>query len=234
MTANALPPLRLAPRVLLMLAFVVSRVLYYQAGIRFDATPLFKYWQFIDPELMRSDLLRSMYYLHMQPPGYNFAVGLVLKLFPESYARVFALAYLAIGLLIAMALFELMRLGVGDWLAAATTALFTISPGVVMYENFLIYEYPILLLLLAAALALFRFCRRPTSGNALLFFGLILALTLIRNAFHLLYVLVIAAGLAWALPAARRAVTVGALPVIGVDLAIYVKNWILFGAFRVT
>src|SRR5580698_4457485 len=68
--------------------FLLSRIAYFAAGFRFNATPVAEFWQMIDPELMRTDLLRSIWYLHMQPPGYNLAVGVVVKFFPEHYGAV--------------------------------------------------------------------------------------------------------------------------------------------------
>ncbi len=217
---------------MVLAAFVVSRILYYLAGIRFDATPVALYWQFIDPVLMRTRLTESLFYLHMQPPGFNLAIGLVVKFFPSSYSAVLEGIYLILGLLIAFLLLHLMRLfRVPEWIAATLTILFIVNPGCVLYENIAIYEYPILFLLLLAALALFRFSRTPTVPHSLEFFGCIFALVLVRNQFHLVYVLILAAALLAVFPRARRAVLVGALPVIVLILALYLKNWVLFHAF---
>jgi hypothetical protein len=213
-------------------AFVVSRILYYLAGIRFDASPVPLYWQFIDPVLMRTRLMESLFYLHMQPPGFNLAIGLVVKLFPSSYSAVLQGIYLIMGLLIAFLLLHLMRLfQVPEWIAATLTILFIVNPGCVFYENMAIYEYPILFLLLLAALALFRFSRTPTARHSLEFFGCVFALVLVRNQFHLIYVLFLAAALLAVFPRARRAVLAGALPVIVLILGLYLKNWIVFHAF---
>src|SRR5277367_5474972 len=91
-------------------AFVISRVLYYWAGIRFDASPVRDNWQFIDPVLMQHRLFESLYYLHMQPPGFNLAIGLIVKFFPNTYGVVLQICYIAMGVLIALALLRLMRL----------------------------------------------------------------------------------------------------------------------------
>ncbi|HEV2199848.1 MAG TPA: hypothetical protein VGR73_08495 [Bryobacteraceae bacterium] len=215
-----------------MAAFLASRILYHFAGIRFDASPVAIYWQYIDPVLMRTRLVESLFYLHMQPPGFNLAVGLVVKFFPSSYAAVLQIIYLILGVLIAFLLLHLMRLfRVPEWIAATLTVLFVVNPGCVLYENLAIYEYPILFLLLLAAIALFRFSRAPTVRHSLEFFALILALVLMRNQFHLLYVLFLAAALLAVFPRARRAVLVGALPVIALIFSLYLKNWILFHAF---
>jgi hypothetical protein len=56
---------------LLSAVFVVSRIAYYLLGVRFDARPILTFFQFIDPELLKHRLLESLYYLHIQPPGFN-------------------------------------------------------------------------------------------------------------------------------------------------------------------
>src|ERR1700722_11354372 len=107
----------------ILAAFLVSRVLYYLAGIRFDSSPIASAWQYIDPVLMRTRLLESMFYLHMQPPGFNLAIGSV----------------------IAFLLLRLMRLfRIPDWIGAPLTIVFIVNPGCVLYENSAVYEYPIL------------------------------------------------------------------------------------------
>ncbi len=180
---------------------------------------------------MRSDLVRTLWYLHMQPPGFNLLIGGIVKLFPQSYPQAIEALYIGIGLGIAFALLKLMAvLAVPGLLRTILTALFVISPGVILYENFVLYEYPVLLLLLLAAIALSQFVESPTVGRSLLFFICLIALVFIRNQFHILWLSLIGGALLWHLPHARRAILAGALPCAAV-VGLYLKNWILFGAF---
>ncbi len=212
--------------------FAVSRVVYFVAGVRFNALPVGTFWQMIDPELMRTDLLRSLWYLHMQPPGYNFAVGLIVKLFPNHYAGALWTVQIAMGAAIAVCLFRLICwLGVPDSWSFVLTSIFVISPACVLFENEATYEYPVLLFLLLSALALIRFCEGLATRWTLAFFGCLLVLMLIRNSFHIVYLLAVAAGLLWFLPAGRRAILMGVIPAVLTAGGIYVKNGILFGRF---
>ena len=136
--------------VLLSLVFVLSRIIYYLLGVRFDARPVLHFFQFVDPELLKHRLLESLYYLHIQPPGFNFYVGVVLKLFPNAYPAVFQAIHLALGISICWLTYYLMSVcGVNSWLALTLTSLFIVSPGVVLFENFMLYEYSLVFLLLA-------------------------------------------------------------------------------------
>jgi hypothetical protein len=217
---------------LLAVVFVLSRLAYYVAGVRFDARPLLHYYQFIDPELLKHRLIESMYYLHVQPPGWNLYAGAVLKLFPQSYPIALHIVHLLLGLAICWLIFYLMRaLGVSRWIAFSLAAWFTVSPGTVLFENFMLYEYIVCFLLVAAAAALWR-CATPGSFQSLLlFFVVLLALVFMRNFFHLIYVLAILAALIYLSKGVRqRILLAAALPVL-VVVGLYTKNWILFGSF---
>ena len=99
----------------LLLVFALSRALYYAAGVRFDARPLDRFFQFIDPQLLRHRLLESLYYFHIQPPGFNLFAGLVLKLFPVYYASAFHAVYLFCGVVIMLSPFHSASGGPWPW-----------------------------------------------------------------------------------------------------------------------
>ena len=212
--------------------FALSRLGYYLAGVRLDARPILHYYQFVDPQLLKHRLIESMYYLHVQPPGLNIYAGIALKLFPRSYPLALHIAHLVFGLAICWLIYYLMRvLGVSRWIAFALAAWFTVSPGVVLFENYLLYEYVVSFLLVVAAASLWRYAASGSFPWLLLFFVLLLALVLFRNLFHLIYVVAILAALVYLSGGRRRRVLLaGALPLL-VVLGLYTKNWVLFGSF---
>jgi hypothetical protein len=217
---------------LLAMTFAVSRLGYYLLGVRFDARPVLNYFQFVDPELLKHRLFESLLYLHIQPPGWNLYVGAVLKFFPSSYPAVFHSIYLLLGLGICWSTYYLLRIcGVSRWLAFSLATWFIVSPGVVLFENYLLYEYLVAFLLLVAAVALVHFVCDSGSLWAIAFFAALFSLVLVRNFFHLVYFAAIMATLAFLLPARRRTVLLcGALPLLAI-LGLYTKNWMLFGSF---
>src|SRR5689334_4249032 len=135
---------RISSRTLLLMtaAFIASRVGFHRAGVRFDTSRLETMWQFLDANLLRTDLARSLLHLHAQPPLYNLFLGVVLKLFPGDGAAAFHAAHLVIGWAASLALVSLLiRLGVGTWLAVAATTLLMVSPAFVLYESWLSYSF---------------------------------------------------------------------------------------------
>ena len=200
--------------------------------MRFDARPILHYYQFVDPQLLKHRLIESMIYLHVQPPGLNIYTGIALKLFPHSYPIALHIAHLVLGLAICWLIYYLMRvLSVSRWIAFALAAWFTVSPGVVLFENYMLYEYVVCFLLVASAAALWRYAAVDSLPCLPLFFALLLALVLFRNMFHLIYVVAILAALVYVFKGSRQRILLAAALPLLVVLGLYTKNWILFGSF---
>jgi hypothetical protein len=226
------------PTLWLLAVFVLSRVGYWLAGVRFDARPLATFFQVLDLDLLRHRLLESIFYLHVQPPAFDVLIGVLLKLFPDSYALALHVLYAAMMLGTGFLLFRLMlALNVAENLALGLAALYLASPGVVLYENFALYEVPIAFLLTASAYLLFRYFRalemhtpdRQAWANALLW--TLFLLLMLRNHFHLLYFVLVFGILIWASPGARRPLFLAGLLPLVLIFGLFFKNWLLFGQF---
>ncbi len=190
----------------LLLAFAGARVFYFTwGGLRFDATPLDFYFQFVDPKLLKEKLIESVTHLHSQPPLFNFLLGLVLKAFPVHYGIVLHGIYTLLGLALVLAMFYLMvRLGVRGWVAALVTALFACSPITALYENWLYLTYPIAALLAVSALLLHRYVSGGKFRDGLLFFATLAVIVLMRGYFNLVWYAVAAGAVFLAMPEARK------------------------------
>ena len=108
-----------------------------------------------------------MVHLHSQPPGFNFFLGSVLKLCPERFTACFHAVYLFLGFMLYYALFFVLRLARFSRPVALLLAfLFILSPSSIFYENWLMYTYPVAVLLALAAWALRRFelTARPSAA----------------------------------------------------------------------
>ncbi len=103
-----------------LLAFVVSEAMARALGVRFADNTLGSLYQYLDPEILRNDLARGLYYLHAQPPLFNLFLGWVLKLFPGVSRAAFSVIYGLAGLAMLMGMAWLMeRLGVSRVVNAA-------------------------------------------------------------------------------------------------------------------
>lgn len=219
--------------VVLAAAFVVSRVLYAVAGVRFDVAGLDYASQLVDPDLLQERLFESLWYLHSQPPGFNLLVGGVLKLSPFPDAASLQVVYLALGAVLLWGLYDLGRqLLLGRWVAVAVAVVVGCGPVVVLYENWLAYEYPLAVLLVLLVDATARWVRRGRPVALAAVAGLAAVATLSRSLLHPVWLVAV---VVFALAARRPerwtwpSVAAVAVPLLVVG-GVMVKNQVLFGS----
>lgn len=220
----------LAPLVLGVI-FILSRWLYARAGVRFDADTYTWVWHFIDAELLKHDLWRSIFYLHTQPPLMNLLTGVSLQLFPKTYGLVFQAVFLLGGFAMSLGIYVIgNRLGLPEYLSLLLAAWFSISPATVVYENQLFYTYSTTVLLVLSVVFLARFLEKKRGIDGLVF-SLILALNALTwGLFHIFW-LVICFGLVVVFLNKNRLKALWLLPAFFLVFALYTKNAILYGSF---
>jgi hypothetical protein len=216
----------------LLLCFAVARLLTFRAGVVLDATRVSNLWQVVEPELLRDDLARSLWYLHGQPPLFNAYLGLGLKLFGSSAAGFFHVVQLCCGACVALALFRtLRRCGAGLGLAALASLGFSLSPAAIVYEAWLFYPVFEAALMTAALAALVRYAALGSVRSGFCFFASAAGLVLLRSYFHLAWFLLLVGLALWLRPELRRRTLLcAALPFLLATLW-YTKNAVLFGSF---
>lgn len=198
--------------------------------MRFDNTPPKYYYQFIDPQLLKSRLFESIWYLHSQPPIFNFLTGLLYQRFsPQS--KIYALLFLVLGFIFSFLLYWLgLRLGLKAWVSALLSIWFMVSPATVLYENLYFYSYPTAFLLMLAALTLSKFLETDHFGWGLAFCSCLAALCLMWAIFHFFWMIAVLLLLAVFYRNWRKLILISALPVLLV-FGWYTKNYFLFGSF---
>ena len=222
--------IRIVSFLVLTLVFLLSRLAYLKAGVRFDMDPLRTSLALLDPELLRIDLFRSLLYLHSQPPLFNLFVGIVLKIVAGNPARAFQILYLGMGLGISLALQETFsRLSVPVWLGLLLSAAIMISPATILFENLLFYTYPVTLMLILSVLSLESYIRTDRVVFAWVFFALLGCIILTRSLFHPVWFLLVAGGLIALRPQQRRNLLIAAAVPLFLIAGWSVKNVILFG-----
>ncbi len=220
---------------LILLFQVAVEVTYFLLGVRMDIFPLLGYWQILDPKLLQHDLWRSVLYLHIQPPGFNILVGIVLKLFPDLYPLAFQAFYFACGVLALWALFDLqLRFGIRRRIAMALVMLFGASPAYVLYQHHLFYTFLDASWWFISAWLLVRYLDSKRPVYCVLLYLVLWWLAWTRALVHFLYVGLVVGVLLWKVRPVgwKRWVATGLLLVAVV--APYVKNKIIFGHFTVS
>ncbi len=211
---------------------LASRAFLYALGVRFYDHELDRYMPFLDVELLRSELLQSVWYLHLKPPAMNVGVGLVLQWAGDASTVVFAVLFVGLGVLLAVSLADVLwQLGVPRWGILLLSLGYAVSPPVLLFENFLLHTYPAAALVTAVAASFGRALSssRPAWWGICFTLGMLLCYT--RSLYHLVWllgILALALFLQWA--HRRRILYAAALPTTAV-LALYAKNLLLFGFF---
>jgi len=221
---------RARPAAVVVGVFVVSRLLAWAVGVRFDSSPLTASWQVADSDLLRHNLLSTVWYMHSQPPLFNLWLGLNLKLFGGQFVTAVAVEYFACGLVLALLLYGLLvRVSRSPRMSALIACVFAVGPAAVQYENYLFYDYPVATMLLGALYALVRFTdtRRLLWGSV--FFGLVAAVVLTRTTFQLPWVVLALLVALLPLRGHGRVVLVACAVPLALVVGLYVKNIAEFG-----
>jgi len=214
--------------------FIVSRLWFLHAGGAYIASPLGSAKQYLDVTLLQHDLLRSLWYLHSQPPLFNFFLGLVLKTaaHPE---LVYELCFRLGGLLVPLCMYaSLALLGANRLAAFLCTLVFMLNPSLVLYESLLYYTHVEGVLVMAAVFFLARWGVRGRTADLAGFWLVLLCLGLTRSLFHPVFFVVLTLLMAIFLLRQHRPVRLfalgGALCLLPL-LAWCLKNLLIFGFF---
>jgi len=219
---------------LLSLLLISSRGLLYLAGLRFK---LVLDWMFLaDPADLQHHLLQSLFYFHAYPPGMNLLTGMLLKMSATHVAGLAQFTFWALGLVLFNSLLYLARaLGLKRAVALGLSLAFSLIPPTLYLEGLYIYEYPAAALLCLAAALFHRAIARPTFLAWGCFFLDFAVLAWFRSTFHLFWfaALVLGAVVLVGKPFRRQVVLAALAPAV-LLLALYLKNYAVFGVFGAT
>lgn len=214
--------------------FLVTRVGLYAAGLRFK---LDLAWMFLsDPAALRERLFETVYYFHAFAPGMNILTGVLAKLAPANMAGAATVVFWASGWLLLASSFELFKaVGLSGRAAAITAVAFSLLPQSLYLENLYLYTHPCTALA-CAALVLFQRARaRRSTALWLGCFGICAVLGWLYTTFHLLWFgAVVAGALLVSHRGARRQVLMAMAGPLLLLVALYAKNYAVFGVFGAT
>ncbi len=202
------------------------------AGFRSNRGVLDGAWQVIDPMLLKSRLLESLWYLHSQPPLFNLMLGIIEKGFPVHDTVVLSVLYLSLVVVTGISLLATARrLSVPVRIALPFVTLFFISPAFLMYSRQFDYTLPLIALQSISSYFLVLFAQKDRPRDAALFFFFVALIALFRSLYHLVWVVTIVfalLGLRWR---KRWTLVASGAGTLGLVSLWYAKNFMLFGIF---
>ena len=77
----------------LLLIYIIARIFTFYLQIVPVGEEIALKWQLMNPELLSGDLLKTVYYLHYQPPFWNLIYGIFIKLVGFDYNKIGAVYF---------------------------------------------------------------------------------------------------------------------------------------------
>lgn len=220
---------KLSPVFFIILLFVAARLWAWHSGLHFKDDALEVYWHFLDRSLLQHDLLRSLWFLHDQPPLLNLVTGLLLKIFGADWAIGFYALNLVLGLGTCLIMQSLVVGLTGrPWAGWIAGALFAVSPTLILYEAVAFYMVATAFLITAIAWAAWRILQNENTRYGIILMVLFALLLLLRASYHLALAL-LPLWLLWRCYGMGKMVRM-AWPLL-LPLGWYAKNLLLFGFF---
>lgn len=219
--------------VLLGLYFSLTRIGLRWMGVEFefDLDALTRRWQLADPELLRTDLLATVWYTHSQPPLLNLALGAMLKWVPPESLEAFGgglfstLSIITCALMLAL----LREVGVHRVVAFLAAMVFSVSPALIAYENYLFTTLPCTALFTALCWGILKIVKEPSGQGASVACIAAALLCLTRSSYHLIFLFGVV-GFVCSQTGWRKGLAVGLAPLM-VVIGLHVKNHLLFNHF---
>ncbi len=214
-----------------LIGYGLSRVFYAGLGVAPDLTTLPYFWQYLDLDLLRHDLWRSVFYDHAQPPLFNLWLGMHLKLadgLGVDPSRVFQLSVWCVGAAMHVGVFGLAcRLGASRAAGVIVAVLWAFSPASVLYEHWVFYSAPIATLLLGVFVFGHRALSTARRRDYIYCFLCAAGVLLGRSLFHLVWMLAIVLTVVAFSRLRRRAIVCALVPFL-LATSVYAKNLALY------
>jgi len=219
---------------IILIVFAVSRFISSLFDIHFEYAALFNYWQYLDVETLRNNLLDGVWYNHAQPPLFNLLIGAVLKIAGGHSAFVFSILFKLITISNTLLLYALIKKTTGHRRTSLFIALFyMLSPAAIVYETELFYTTFISLLFLISLYFLLKINAQPGWRTLIGFFLPLVLICFTRSMYHLLWLLVISIIMCiyFRKTDIFRKTIILSLTALLLTGSWYVKNYYLFGTF---
>lgn len=229
--------------IILIILFALSRLCVRLAGIEFESIGHRWCYQYLPPNILKVSLAKSLWYLHMQPPFFNFLLGIGYKLFGDNDNLFFNILFLLFSLLSIICCYAaLKKIDLHRWICFLVALLLIASPSLILFENILFYSVFVFCMLSVMLFALCGFSKSSDSSTRFRFLCLFslaaLLLMLTRCAFHIIWfaAVVLAFYMLWrrnkGMALAKNRFLLAFVPTISFIVLLLVKNYFLFGVFQ--
>jgi 4-amino-4-deoxy-L-arabinose transferase-like glycosyltransferase len=199
-----------------------------------DYRALFEYWQYLDVETLKTNLIKGIWFDHAQPPFFNLLLGMVVKISGQTAPVVFSALFKLISLINILLLYTIIIRVTGRRnITLAISLLYLLSPALMIFEAELFYTTFISMLLLISTFFLLDLEQKPGWKSVLGFFLPLALVCLTRSMYHLVWLIVIGITILfyYRKNLVFKRLFTGFLLSLFLVGGWYVKNLIVFGEF---
>lgn len=173
-------------------AWCAVRIVQWVSGASYSDAFLDQGWQLVPREVLRHDVLGSVWYLHVQPPAYNLMIGAILRLSPFSDARSTQAFILVASVVAAVGLQRLaVILGFSNRAAVVLATLLLSDPYMIRYELEPTYEIPVLAMIVWALILVHRAASKPSVARYVAASAVLTLIVMTRSLFHPLWIAIV-------------------------------------------
>ena len=191
------------------------------------------FWQSVPVELLRTDLLRSIWNLHAQPPLYNLFIGVLVKLFFPNHLPVLHATNILLGTLLSgMIYMIIVQLLPHRLLAFGLALIIAMSPSIFLYEAYMLYSLLCAFLVVLNVFCLSWYNTTKSTGALYGFIGSLTILVLTRSLYYVLFLLVALIFISFLIkPENRRRALIISSVICAIAFGWCIKNYLTYGFF---
>lgn len=209
--------------------------LYIYLILKIEHTSSFKETlvQYLDVNVLKGNFFESLFYLHSQPPLFNFLIGITELSFGSYSSQVYLFLFNVIGCLTAILGFRILEhLNINKKLAVFFISVYLLTPATILYENLFFYTHPIIFFLIFSAYHLIVYLKNGHSSNCFFFFTGLSGAVLTTSFFHIVWFLILFLFVVFQKKSNMFVVLkMAAIPFV-IVLSLYLKNYFVFGEFN--
>ena len=148
----------------ILLTYLFSRFLILKLGIFPNSEILPSMWQIMDLSLLEKNFLSSLYYLHYQPPIWNFLIGIIVKIYGPDYLIISKVIYIFNIFISTISIYIFYKLSLflefnKRTILVASLFYIIFSLSYIFYENYLHYTHLTTLFFLLLIFNYYKFSR---------------------------------------------------------------------------
>ena len=231
---------------LIIFAFIISRIIYYKLGIRFETMP--HYWQILPLLDLKYNLIDSIQYNFAQPPLLNFLYGISIKFSDPTIKAAYSLqdgywggshnfllhsVYLIFGLISFVNLYRISIIFFFFFQALIIILILMIMPLTILWENHGYKDYLTMCFLISAIYYSLNLIKKKEYKNYI-FLGIYLSLLcLLRETFHIYWAYIFIIFEYFCNKRIKKSFLLFMM-ISFLVLPFYLKNYFIFGSFQIS